>query len=89
MAAPKYSGAHDEIRRQQGRRMKFPPQGLNINLYYWVGDQIIVVTTEAGAVFGHGRTGQFYFYHEEVDGFGNAFGEPDLGFWEVETPYMV
>ena len=71
MAAPEYSGAgHDEIRRQQGRRVRFPPQLVNLNAYYGVGDQIIVVTPEAGAVFVHGRTGTLYFYHEEVEGFG-------------------
>ena len=90
MAALEYSGArHDEIRRQQGRRVRFPPQGVNLNLYYGVGDQIIVVTPEAGAVFVHGRTGTLYFYHEEVEGFVNAFGEAYLGFWGVETPDVV
>ena len=90
MAAPEYSGArHDDIRRQQGRRAKVPPRGVNLNLYYGVGDQIVVVMAEAGAVFVHGRTGTLYFYHEEVEGFVIAFGEAYLGFWEVETPHRV
>ena len=58
-----------------------PPQGVNLNSYYGVGDQIIVVTTEAGAVFVHGQTGTLYFYHEEGEGFVNAFGEAYIGFW--------
>ena len=34
MAAAEYSGAgSDEIRRQQGRRVRFPPQGVNLNSY--------------------------------------------------------
>ena len=58
MAAPEFSGArHDDITRLQGRRAKVPPRGVNLNRYYGVGDQIIVVTAEAGAVFVHGRTG--------------------------------
>ena len=57
MVAPEYSVArHDDIRRQQGRRAKVPTRGVNLNLYYGVGYQIIVVTREAGAVFVHGRT---------------------------------
>ena len=81
MADPEYSGAgHDEIRRQQGRRVRFTPQLVNLNAYYGVGDQIIVVTNEAGAVFVHRRTGTLYFYHEEVEGFVNAFGEAYTGF---------
>ena len=87
MAAPEYSGSrHDEIRRQQGRRVRFPPHGVKLNLYYAVGNLIIVVTAEAEAVFLHGRTGTLYFYHEPVEGFVNAFGEAYLGFWGVETP---
>ena len=48
-----------------------------------------MVTTEAGAVFVHGRKGTLYFYQEEVDGFVNAFGEAYMGFWGVETPHVV
>ena len=90
MAAPEYSGAgHDEIRRQQGRGVRFPRLGVNLNSYYGVGDHIIVVTAEAGAVFVYRRTGTLDFYHEEVEGFVNAFGEAYLGFWGVETPHVV
>ena len=48
-----------------------------------------MVTPEAGAIFVHGRTGTLYFYHEEVEGFVNAFGEAYTGFWGVETPHVV
>ena len=44
-------------------------------MYYGIGDQIILVTTEAGAVFIHDMTGTLYFYHEEVEGFGDAYGD--------------
>ena len=55
MAAPEYSCArHDDIPRQQGRGAKVPPHSVNLNFYYGVDDQIIVVTAEAGAVFVHG-----------------------------------
>ena len=90
LAAPEYSVAgHDVVRTQQGRRVRFPPQRVNLNSYYGVGDQIIVVTTEAGAVFVHRRTGTLNFYQEEVEGFVNAVVEEELGFWGVETPHMV
>ena len=90
MAAPEYSDARlDQIRRQQSRHVRFPTRGVNLNFYYCVGDQIIIVRTEAGAVFVHGRTGTLYLYQEEVEGFENAIGETYLGFWEVETPYLV
>ena len=46
--------------------------GVDLNAYYGIGDQIIVGTAQAGAMFVHGRTGTLYFYHEEVGGFGNA-----------------
>ena len=52
--------------------MNVPPYGVNLNLYYGVGDQIIVVTAEAGEFFIHGRTVTLYFYQEEVEGYGNA-----------------
>ena len=60
-----------------------------MNHYYGVHDQVIVVTPEAGAVFIHGRTGTLYYYHEEVEGFINAYWEAYLGFLEVETPSVV
>ena len=75
MAAPQYCGERpDEIRRQQRRRVKFPTHGLNLNLYYGVGDQIIVVTREAAALLVHGRPGTLDFYKEEVEGFDTAIG---------------
>ena len=30
-----------------------------------------------------------YFQQEQVEGFGNAFGEAYSGFWELEIPYVV
>ena len=58
LTSPDYSGArHDKIRREQSRRVKVPPLRLDLNAYYGIGDQIIVVTVQAGAMFVHGRTG--------------------------------
>ena len=57
MTTPDYSGAqNDEIRREQSRRAKVPPVMVDLNAYYGVGDQIIVVTVQEGAMFIHGRT---------------------------------
>ena len=86
MAAECSCARHDEIRRIQGRRARFPPRGVHLNHDYGVNDQAIVVTQEAGAIFVHGRTGTLYYYQEEVEGFINGYGEAYLGFWEVETP---
>ena len=56
-----YSGTQSaEIRRLQGRRARFPPQGVHLNHYYGVHDQVLVVTPEAVSIFVHGRTGTLY-----------------------------
>ena len=76
MAAPKYSGPMPgDIRREQSRRMTVPPNGENLNLYYGVGHQIIVLKAESGAVFVYWRTAPLYLYQEEVEVFNNAYGE--------------
>ena len=90
LEAEEYSGArHDDIRRQQGRRVNVPPYGVNLILFYGLGDQIIFMTAEAEAALFHARTGTLYFYKEAVGGFGNAYGEGYFGFWEGETPHVV
>ena len=71
------------MRRQQSRRPKLPPLGVDLNAYYGISDQI-VVTVLAGAKFIHGRTATLYFYKEDVEGFGNAYGEACLSFWTQE-----
>ena len=58
---------------------------MNLNTYYCLSDQIMVVTAEAGAIFIHGRTGVLYFYQEDVEGIVNANGEAYLWFWTTET----
>ena len=73
MATPDYSGArHDEIRQQPGRRAKVPARGVDVYAYYGIGDQIVVVTMQYGAMFIHGRTGTLNFYHEDIGGFVKA-----------------
>ena len=90
MAAPEYSRArHHDIRKQQSRPAKVPPAGVNLNLYYGVADQIIVVMVEADAFIIHGRSTTLYFYHEEVEVFVNAYSEANLGFGARETPHPV
>ena len=90
MTTPEYSGArHDDIRRQQTRRARVPPLGVNLNAYYGISDQIIVVTAEAIAVFIHRRTGTLYFFHEQIEGFVNAYDEAYLGLWIMETPHLA
>ena len=84
-----FGAQHDEIRRKESRRLRFPPLGVNLNLYNGVDDEIVIVTTNAGAVFVHGRTGRVYLYHEDVEGFVNMFSEAYLSFWERETPYLI
>ena len=76
MTTPDYSAArHDETMRQQCRRARIPPLGVDLNAYYWIGDQNIMVPVQAGAIFLQWRTGTLYFYKEDVEGFGNANGE--------------
>ena len=60
-----YSGArHDDIRdRTVGELGFLRSGGDDLNAYYGIGDQIIMVTLQAGAMFFHGRTGTLYFYH--------------------------
>ena len=60
-----------------------------MNAYNGIGDQIILVTAQAGAIFVHWRTGTLYFYHEEVGGFVNAYGEAYLSYWTQETPQLA
>ena len=48
------------------------PHCVNLNAYYGISDQMIVVTVEAGAILVPGRTGTLYIYHENLEGFGNA-----------------
>ena len=73
MTTPEYSGSRpDDIRRQQSRGARVPPPDLNLNAYYGISDQIIVVRAEAGAIFIDGRTGTLYFYQEDSEGFGTA-----------------
>ena len=62
---------------------------MNLNAYYGISDQIIVVTAEAGAVFIHGRTGTLYFFQEEIEGFVNTYSEEYLGFWTTESAPLV
>ena len=74
MTTPDYSGARtDDIWRQQSRRASVPPLELDLNACYEIGDQILVVRVQAGAMFVHGRTGTLYFYKEEVGGIVNAY----------------
>ena len=90
ITTPDYSGArHDDIWRQQSRRARVPPLGVDLNAYYGIGDQIIVVTAQARAMIVLGRTGTLYFYHEEVGGFVNVYGEAELSYWTQETPQVA
>ena len=80
LTGPYSSGArHDDIMKQQSRRARVPPLGVELNAYYGIGDQLIVLTAQAGAMFVHGRTGTLYFY-EEVGGFVNAYVEAYLSY---------
>ena len=89
MADPDYWGVrHDEMRLEQSRRAKVPPMGVGLNAYYGIGDQIIVVTGQAGEMLIHGRTGTVYFYND-VRGFMNAYGEAYLSYWTQETPQVA
>lgn len=52
MAAPEdYGTRDDEIRRQQSRRENVPQLRVDLNVYSGIGDQIVVGTAQAGALF--------------------------------------
>ena len=56
------------------------PLGVDLNAYYGIHDQIVVLTMQARALFIHVRTGTLYFYKKDVEGFENAYREADLSF---------
>ena len=80
---------HDEIRRQHSRRTRVTPLGVNLNEYYGISDQIILVTAEAGPLFIQGRTGTLYFFLQKNEGFSNAYGDASFGCWQRETPDLA
>ena len=88
MAAPEYYGTReDEIQRQQSRRVRGPPQGVDLNAYYGITEQIVVLTADAGAL-SPTDAAEDTFHKENVARFVNAYGEVDLSFWAKLAPHL-
>ena len=50
-----YSGTWaDEISRQQTRKVRAPPHGVDLDAYSGIKEEIVVVTVQADAMFVHG-----------------------------------
>ena len=46
-----------------------------MNAYYGIGDQVVVLTVQAGARFIHGSRETLNFNKQDMEGFVNAYGE--------------
>ena len=78
----------EEVVRRRALKKRYPPAGVNLNVYYNIDDQMLAVVLGIGTVLVHSRCGTLYWFSFEVQAFINANGDLYLSYFsnELDSP---